>query len=146
MDILKDFLSDSEKKVIVQAIEQAENNTSGEIRVHIESLTEKPTLERAKEVFLSLNMDQTQLQNGILFYVSVRNKQFAILGDSGIDKVVPPDFWVETKQIVLDAFSNNNIPQGLVEGILLVGKQLKQYFPYQEDDQNELSNEISIGN
>jgi uncharacterized membrane protein len=146
MNNLESFLPDKAKKTIVEAIKEAEKNTSGEIRVHIENTTEKPTLERAKEVFLSLKMNQTQQKNGVLFYLDVTNKQFAILGDSGINKVVPPDFWEEAKQLVLEYLSKNQVEKALVSGILKVGEQLKQYFPYQKDDQNELPDDISIGN
>ena len=145
MHSLDNFLSDTEKKAIVQAIETAEKNTSGEVRVYIERTSEKPTLERAKEVFLSLDMNKTRLHNGVLFYVRVNDKQFAILGDSGIDQVVPSDFWEEAKHLVLSHFFKDEVSQGLIEGILLVGKQLKSYFPYQDYDENELSDEIHFG-
>ena len=146
MKKLESFLSEAEKKAIVNAIEEAEKNTSGEILVHIESKTEKPPLERAKEVFLSLNLHKTKLQNAVLFYLSVENQKFAILGDVGIDKVVPDDFWEEAKQLMLNHLSNNKVEQALVAGIRKVGKQLQEYFPHQEDDTNELSDTISFGN
>lgn len=143
MSKTEDFLTPEEEQEIVNAISIAEKNTSGEIRVHIENHSEKPPLERAKEVFLSLEMDKTQARNGVLFYVGVSDKTFAILGDEGIDKKVELDFWHMTKETVIQHFKNKNYKEGLVAGILSAGERLKSFFPYEADDTNELSNEIS---
>ena len=145
MSKTEDFLTPEEEQEIVQAIVVAEKNTSGEIRVHIEETSEKPPIERAKEVFSSLEMHKTEAKNGVLFYVGVANKGFAILGDEGINNVVESDFWDCTKDVVLENFKNKEFKKGLVEGILRAGEKLKHYFPYQSDDTNELSNEISKG-
>ncbi|MEQ3661731.1 MAG: TPM domain-containing protein [Flavobacterium sp.] len=145
MSKTEDFLTKEEEQEIVQAIVTAEKNTSGEIRVHIEETSEKPPLERAKEVFSTLEMYKTEARNGVLFYIGVANKGFAILGDEGINKVVETDFWDCTKDIVLEHFKNKEFKKGLVEGVLRAGEKLKHYFPYQSDDTNELSNEISKG-
>ena len=143
MSKTEDFLSKAEEQEIVRAIVEAEKNTSGEIRVHIEEHTEKSPLERAQEVFFELKMDETQDRNGVLFYVCVSDKKFAILGDKGINEAVESDFWDCTKDIVIANFKERNFRKGLVEGILRAGERLKKYFPYQSDDTNELSNEIS---
>lgn len=145
MSKTEDFLTQEEEQEIVQAIVSAEKNTSGEIRVHIEEISDKPPIERAKEVFSSLEMHKTEAKNGVLFYVGVANKGFAILGDEGINTVVESDFWDCTKDIVLENFKNKEFKKGLVEGILRAGEKLKHYFPYESDDTNELSNEISKG-
>lgn len=137
------FLSQEDEQEIVQAIVVAENNTSGEIRVHIEERSEKAPLDRAQEVFFELYMNETKDRNGVLFYLGIADKKFAIIGDEGIDKVVESDFWDSTKDIVLANFKEGNFKKGLVEGILRAGERLKQYFPHQSDDSNELSNEIS---
>ena len=143
MSKTEDFLSKAEEQEIVHAIVEAEKNTSGEIRVHIEEHTEKSPLERAQEVFFELKMDETQDRNGVLFYVCVSDKKFAILGDKGINEAVESDFWDCTKDTVIANFKRGNFEKGLVEGILRAGERLKKYFPFQSDDTNELSNEIS---
>ena len=143
MSKTEDFLSKTEEQEIVQAIVEAEKNTSGEIRVHIEEHTEKSPLDRAQEVFFELHMHETQDRNGVLFYVGVADKKFAIIGDEGIDKVVEADFWDCTKDVVIANFKEGNYKKGLIDGILRAGERLKHYFPYQTDDSNELSNEIS---
>ncbi len=145
MSKTEDFLTASEEQEIVQAIVIAEKDTSGEIRIHIENHSEKPPLERAQEVFLSLEMQNTKDRNGVLFYVGVEDKHFAILGDEGINKVVGDDFWNSTKDIVIENFKNNKNKEGLVKGIMEAGNRLKEFFPYQSDDTNELPNEISKG-
>ncbi|MGV6846116.1 MAG: TPM domain-containing protein [Lutibacter sp.] len=145
MSKIEDFLTAKQEQAIVNAIKTAEKNTSGEIRVHIENQSEKPPVERAQEVFYQLEMDQTHLKNGILFYLAVSSKQFAIIGDEGIHEKVSNNFWEKVKNKVLEHFSVKRYDEGLIQGILEVGKQLKTYFPHQADDVNELSDEISKG-
>jgi uncharacterized membrane protein len=145
MSITEDFLTSAEEQEIVQAIALAEKNTSGEIRVHIENHSDTPPIARAREVFNSLKMYKTQARNGVLFYVGVADHSFAIIGDSGIDDVVESDFWECTKDIVIENFINKKFKDGLVQGISRAGERLKEFFPYDTDDTNELSNEISKG-
>ncbi len=146
MSLTEDFLSATEEREIVDAIVIAEQQTSGEIRVHIEEHSDLPVLERAQEVFKMLSMHQTNARNGVLFYIGVKDRHFAIIGDDGIDKVVPYDFWESTKKTVVDHFKQNQFKEGLIKGILQTGKQLKFFFPYNgKDDINELPNEISRG-
>lgn len=137
------FLSSSDEIAVVEAINEAEKNTSGEIRIHIENHSEKPPLERAKEVFFELKMNETQARNGVLFYIGVADHSFAILGDEGIDKVVEADFWDCTKNVVIENFKAGKFREGLVEGIKNAGEKLKIHFPFNSGDENELSNEIS---
>jgi uncharacterized membrane protein len=155
MSKVEDFLTKDDEQEIVSAIGIAEKNTSGEIRVHIENGTSlkgelaKQTsitaLDRAKEVFRNLNMENTQERNGVIIYVAVKSKQFAIYGDKGINEKVGHDFWDCTKDVMANQFKNGNFKQGLIDGILRAGEQLKTHFPYQDNDTNELSNEISRG-
>ncbi len=139
------FLTHEDENEIVEAIRLAEKNTSGEIRVHIERTTSKVPFDRALEVFYELKMNETQLQNGVLIYLAVTDKQFVICGDKGINEVVATDFWDSTKEIMAAQFKQGNFKQGLIDGITKAGEQLKTYFPWQIDDTNELSNEISKG-
>ena len=145
MSKVEDFLTAMEEQAIVLAIKNAEKNTSGEIRVHIEKTTDKPPMERALELFYFLKMDATELKNGVLFYVAVKSKKFAILGDEGINKLVPANFWDEEKDILAAHFSKQEYAIGLERAIAKVGEKLKAFFPYQSDDTNELSDEISKG-
>ena len=145
MSVTENFLTAAEEQEIVQAIAMAEKNTSGEIRVHIENHSDTPPIARAREVFDSLKMYKTEARNGVLFYVGVADHTFAIIGDSGIDDVVESDFWECTKDIVIENFINKKFKDGLVLGISRAGERLKAFFPYDSDDTNELSNEISKG-
>ena len=145
MSKVEDFLTKEEESAIVEAIRVAEKNTSGEIRIHIEKSTSKIPYERALEVFHELKMDETQLQNGVLIYLAVNDKTFAICGDKGINDVFPADFWDCTRDAMVIQFKQNQYKQGLVDGILKAGEQLKKHFPWASDDTNELSNEISKG-
>ena len=145
MSKLEAFLTKEDESAVVEAIRVAEKNTSGEIRVHIEETTFMDTYERAKEIFNDLNMDATELKNGVLIYLAVGNKSFAICGDKGINNVVAPDFWDCTRDAMVNHFKKGNYKQGLIDGILNAGEQLKKHFPWQEGDTNELSNEISKG-
>ena len=145
MSKVEDFLTKEEESAIVEAIRVAEKNTSGESRVHIEATTSLDAYDRAMEVFHELNMDATELQNGVLIYLAVNDKTFVICGDKGINDVVAPDFWDCTRDAMVSQFKLGNYKQGLIDGILNAGEQLKKYFPWQEGDTNELSNEISKG-
>lgn len=145
MSATENFLTPEEERAIVNAIQIAEQNTSGEIRVHLEDHSEKPPVERAQEVFYSLGMDKTKARNGVLFYIGVSDHTFAIIGDKGIHQVVEDDFWDCTKDIVIAHFKNRRYKDGLEDGIIKAGERLKQYFPFESDDTNELSNEISKG-
>jgi uncharacterized membrane protein len=139
-----DFFSAQEKKQLEQAITDAELNTSGEIRVHIEASFSGDVLDRAARVFATLNMHKTKLRNGVLFFLGLKNRQFAIIGDAGINRVVPENFWNEIKTIMEGHFKNSEFAAGLTAGVNMAGEQLKRHFPYQNDDVNELSNEISF--
>lgn len=139
------FISREEEQEIISAIKVAEKNTSGEIRVHIEASTEKNHDERALEVFYLLEMNKTKDKNAVLIYVAVKDKKFVICGDKGINKLVPEGFWTTTKDIMQNHFKQGNFKQGIVDGILKAGEELKEHFPWQIDDEDELSNEISKG-
>ncbi|MEN8798234.1 MAG: TPM domain-containing protein [Flavobacteriaceae bacterium] len=143
MSEVEEFLSAAEEQEIVSAILEAENNTSGEIRVHIESSCNQDHYKRAQQLFHQLKMDNTRERNGVLLYVAVKDHKFVILGDKGIDKVVPDDFWDTTRDIIQEHFKKGQFKQGIVEGILMAGNELKVHFPWKSDDTNELSDEIS---
>ena len=143
MSKVEDFLSVKEEQEIVAAIREAERNTSGEIRVHIEKTTDVSHYNRALEVFHMLKMYNTKEQNAVLIYVAVHDHKFVIYGDKGIDAVVPANFWDSTKNIMQDHFKQGRFKQGIVEGVLKGGQELKIHFPWNENDVDELSNEIS---
>ncbi|MEE9350468.1 MAG: TPM domain-containing protein [Flavobacteriaceae bacterium] len=145
MSKVEEFLTQTQEQQIVKAIRTAELHSSGEIRVHIENCTPKETLVRAEEVFHYLKMDETENKNGVLFYLAVQDKKFAVIGDKNIDAKVPNGFWESTKELVLKEFKTAHFASGLVKGILNVGKELKQYYPINENDTNELINTVSVG-
>lgn len=140
---VEDFLTAEEEQEIVEAIRQAERNTSGEIRVHIERHTDKDAMIHAQEVFHWLKMDNTKEGNGVLIYIAVDDRSFVIYGDHGINKVVPENFWNRTRDIIQEHFKRQRFKQGLVEGVLMAGSELEKHFPWHDEDKNELSDEIS---
>ena len=143
MDVRK-YFSEEDRLQITNAVREAELNTSGEIRVHIEKHCKQDVLDCAASVFEKLKMHKTELRNGVLFYLAFKDRKFAILGDAGINQKVPENFWEEIKEGMAAHFREGHFAQGLSEGILEAGKQLKSHFPYQVDDVNELSDEISF--
>lgn len=145
MSKVENFLSTEEEQQVVEAIRMAEKETSGEIRVHIEKKASGDAFDRAKEVFHFLKMDETKLKNGVLIYLAVDDHAFVICGDKGIDDVVADDFWNSTKDLMASHFKSGDFKQGLIAGIRMAGEQLQHYFPCQDDDRDELSNEISNG-
>jgi uncharacterized membrane protein len=141
----KDFLSESQRKQIVDAIKQAELNTSGEIRVHLDKKCSEDVLDRAAYWFEKLQMHKTEQRNGVLFYLAYEDRKFAVLGDAGINQKVPADFWDSIKDQMVAEFKEGRFADGLANGIIASGQQLKIHFPYQSDDVNELSDDISFG-
>lgn len=137
--------TDAQKAQITKAIGIAEKATSGEIRVHIETRCREDVMDRAAFIFEKLEMHKTKLRNGVLFYVSMADHKLAILGDAGINAKVPEGFWVQIKEHLITAFKQKDYAGGLSDGIVKAGEQLKKHFPWQTDDKNELSDEISFG-
>ena len=141
----KDFFTKEQKQEILNAIKYAEKDTSGEIRVHIDETVRGDALDRAAYLFRKLEMQKTKQRNGVLFLLAYKSHKFAILGDAGVNSVVPEDFWDNIKETMTGYFSDNKFTEGLAEGIRMAGEELKLHFPYQEDDINELPDEISFG-
>ncbi|NOR86158.1 MAG: TPM domain-containing protein [Bacteroidales bacterium] len=139
------FFTKTEEIMILEAIREAETNTSGEIRIHVENRCKGDVLNRASVVFDLLKMQKTKLRNGVLFYLAIQDKKFAILGDSGINAKVADDFWDDIKILLLDRFKKGDFALGISQGILKAGEQLREHFEYMEDDINELPDDISFG-
>jgi len=137
--------TDQQKALLRRAIEVAEMDTSGEIRVHIENRCPEEPMDRAAFIFGKLGMHKTGLRNGVLFYLAVKDKKFVILGDAGINAVVPSGFWDNISEVLFRHFREDRIVEGLAEGIRMAGEQLKSHFPWQEGDINELTDDISFG-
>ncbi|MEE1947235.1 TPM domain-containing protein [Pedobacter sp. KR3-3] len=136
------LFSTQEQEQIANAIAEAEKATSGEIRIAVEKHCHGSAIERATQYFAELGMDKTSHHNGVLIYLAHEDHKFAIIGDRGIDKLVPDDFW-ETAQVAMKAhFMSGNLADGLIAGISLAGEKLALYFPYQNGDVNELPNDI----
>lgn len=138
------FFTKEQQMQIRDAIKEAESETSGEIRVHIETRLSGNVLDRAAWIFKRIGMHATADRNGVLFYLAVRNKEFAIIGDGGINAKVPENFWDKTKSVIQKHFKNEKYTEGLIDGILIAGRQLKEHFPHKKDDKNELPDEISF--
>lgn len=140
-----DFFSKDEEKRIVQAIREAERQTSGEIRVHLERDYEGAILGAASRKFFALDMERTKDRNAVLIFISPPRKDFAIYGDKGINAVVPPNFWEETKNVMQEHFRKGMFAEGVCQGVKMAGEKLQAYFPWTREDTNELSDEISYG-
>ncbi len=140
---LDDFISIPDQGRVVDAIGDAEKMTSGEIRVHVTPKCGKDVMKAAAKAFNRLKMYKTRHRNGVLIYVAFESRKFAILGDAGINSVVPQGYWDSEKDTLLEHLKSGDPATGLCKVIASVGEKLKAYFPAEEDDENELSNEIS---
>jgi len=140
----KDHINDEDQARIISAIEKAELNTSGEIRIHIESKCKEDILDHAAFIFEKLEMHKTDQRNAILFYIAITDHKFAVIGDAGIHEKVGDDFWENVKNEMTSFFKEGQLAEGLINGIEKAGNELKSYFPYQTNDKNELDNEISF--
>jgi uncharacterized membrane protein len=141
----EDFLTADQQKTVVDAVRVAEKGTSGEIRIHIDGECPSTALERAEEVFGKLGMHRTKLRNGVLIYLACNSKVFSIVGDKGINDVVPEHFWEDVIAMMGAEFRSGRFTEGLSQGVLMVGEKLQTFFPYQKDDVNEQPDEISFG-
>ncbi|MDQ6844010.1 MAG: TPM domain-containing protein [Bacteroidota bacterium] len=143
----KDFFSKEENELIVQSIRDAEKETSGEVRIYVESRCKYlDALDRAKEIFSLLKMENTKDRNGVLFYVALKDRQLAIFADTGIHTAIGEQYWKDVVAHILLFFNKENYALGIKECILKIGQALKSHFPYdQETDKNELPDEIIFG-
>jgi uncharacterized membrane protein len=137
--------SKEEEAKILAAIKDAEKDTSGEIRIHIEKKCKEDPYTDAVKALERLKRTKTKQRNGVLILVALEDHKFAIVGDKGINEKVSDSFWDETKDLMIAHFKEGRIADGIVEGILDAGAQLKQFFPYQSNDINELNDDISYG-
>jgi len=138
------LFTEQQQKHVQDAIAQAELNTSGEIRVHVDKHCKEEPMKKAIAVFEKLGMHKTEQRNAVLFYLAMEDKKLAILGDKGINEAVPTNFWDEIRDLMVSHFKKGEFTEGLSKGIVMAGEQLKSAFPYQSDDKNELSNELTF--
>jgi uncharacterized membrane protein len=140
----KEFLAQLDQPRIVESIRNAELQTSGEIRVHVQPKAPGEIREVAERTFERLGMTKTELRNGVLLFIATEERRFVILGDKGIDEKVPPGFWDEIAATLTIRFSNGDFTEGIVAAITAAGEKLREFFPRSADDVNELSDEIDV--
>ena len=143
----KPFFTEEQNEKIVNAIRDAEMQTSGEVRIFVENRCKYvDALDRAKQLFDNLEMGRTELRNGVLFYIAIKDRQLAIYADEGIHKAAGPDYWKNSVKDILSVFSKENITEGIIASLSKIGQALQTYFPYEKEiDKNELPDEIVFG-
>lgn len=141
---MKLFTKEQEDR-IVEAIKAAELGTSAEVKIHIDKHCKKDPKDEAVKWFFTLEMEKTAARNGVLIYLAYKDRKAAIIGDSGINTLVDDDFWDCTYAIMKEEFVKGDICEGLCKAVANISVKLKEYFPYSDDDINELSDEISYG-
>jgi uncharacterized membrane protein len=139
------FLTEEEKKQVDEAVKKAERETSGEIKLFIDRFCWGKIEDKVLRVFRRLGLSRTKERNGVLIYLVTTNREFAIYGDEGINKKVPENFWDRIKDSMQEGFSRGDFGKAIAEAIETIGLQLKAYFPYRQDDKNEISNKIEYG-
>lgn len=140
----KEFLARLDHDKIVSSIQQAEKETSGQIRVHVQPKSAADLRNYAERTFERLGMTKTTHRNGVLLFIASEENRFVILGDRGIDEKVPPGFWDDIAARLTARFKNGEYSDGIVEAILAAGEHLKRYFPHSDKDVDELPNEIDV--
>lgn len=141
----KDFLTEEQQSALISAIKEAEKNTSGEIRIHLDDTCREDPIKRAEKVFRYLGMDRTAQRNGVLIYLACESRVFAIIGDKGINDRVPEGFWNDVKDSMVSFFRKGDFAGGLRDAVLAAGEKLKAFFPYCSNDVNEQPDDISFG-
>lgn len=138
------FFTEVQKEAIRNSITNAETKTSGEIRVHIEEICTENAIVHAERIFAKLKMHETKQRNGVLFYLAIDSRVFAIYGDKGIHEKVTAQFWDAASAVMEQYFKKGEFTEGLIAGITVAGEQLAEHFPRAKDDKNELTNDISF--
>jgi len=136
--------NDEEQLRIRKAIEDAERHTSGQIRICIEKTCSEDPLDRAAKYFHQLDMHKTKLRNGVLIYLATVDRKFAIIGDRGLNKLVPENFWDDVKEEMLKHFKFGDLVEGIVTGLKISGEHLQKYFPHRDNGKNELPDDIAF--
>jgi len=141
------FFTEEENRLIVKAIRQAEKNTSGEVRVFVESrCTWVDAIDRAAEIFFSLKMEKTEQRNAVLVYVAVKDHQLAVFGDEGIHKKVGMTYWNNVLNEMLSGFNQKDYARAIADCVIQIGNALQSNFPFDKDtDKNELPDSIVFG-
>ena len=139
------FLTVEQQETVVAAVRLAEKGTSGEIRIHIDGNCATDAMTRAQEVFGKLGMHKTKLRNGVLIYLACNTKVFAIIGDKGINDILPENFWEDAATLLRQRFRKGQYTEGLSEVAIMIGEKLKEHFPIEPDDINEQPDETSFG-
>jgi len=144
----REYFSAAEKEQIVNAIRAAEKETSGEVRVYVESKnTYVDAIDRAAEIFYKLKMQDTDHRNAVLLYVAIKHQQLALFADEGIYQMTGAEYWNNAVKNMIEKFSKDDIPGGIEQCIRQIGETLKEKFPYiPTEDKNELPDEIVFGN
>ncbi|GJM30036.1 MAG: hypothetical protein DHS20C17_26710 [Cyclobacteriaceae bacterium] len=142
---MKAFQNQLDEARIIEAIGEVELSATAEVRVHIEKKCPIDVMDRAVQVFANLNMHRTRYRNGALLYIAYQDHKFAIIGDSGINAKVGPEFWQKERQLLAEYFKKEEFTEGICNCIRNIGKELARYFAYEEGDINELPDDISYG-
>jgi uncharacterized membrane protein len=146
-DVLEvdEFLTRAERDRVRDAVRNAEKRTSGEVRVHLDAAIMEGVLDHAAFVFDDLGMKKTKDRNGVLLYVSVPSRKVAVIGDAGIHVKSGQHYWDSVLELVLSHFREGRYCDGLCAGVERIGEQLREHFPYERDDMNELDDDVSLG-
>ena len=143
----KEFFSQGERLRIVEAVQLAEQRTSGEVRVFVESRCRyMDAIDRAAEVFFALKMEKTEQRNAVLIYVALKDRQLAVFGDEGIHQKVGDQYWQDKVKRMIHNFNREDYAEGIRQCVTDVGEALHYHFPYdRQTDKNELPDEIVFG-
>lgn len=143
----KSLFNEEDTRIIVKAIRHAEQRTSGEVRVFVESRCSwLDAMDRASEIFFTLKMEKTELRNAVLIYIALKDRQLAVVGDVGIHQKVGSIYWDKIVKEMLFSFNKADYAKGIAECAIQIGDALTTHFPYDEDtDKNELPDEIVFG-
>lgn len=143
----KSLFNEEDTRIIVKAIRHAEQATSGEVRVYVEShCSWVDAIDRAAEIFFILKMEKTELRNATLVYVALKDRQLAVFGDEGIHNKVGSEYWNRIVKEMLGSFNKNDYAKGIADCVIQIGDALKTHFPFNRDtDKNELPDEIVFG-
>ena len=140
-----EFLKQLRHDDIVAAIHEAEQKTSGELRVFVSHKATDDPVVAAQAAFVRLSMGKTRERNGVLIFVAPKTHKFAVIGDEGVHKKCGNAFWQAMAAELSSHFKKSEFTEGVIHGVRKAGELLAQHFPRRPDDTNELPDRVAQG-
>src|SRR5688572_13209680 len=138
-------------EAIEKAVAAAESRTGGEVCFAVETALDIPELwsgktprECAHEAFAHLRVWDSELNNGVLIYVLMADRDVEIVADRGAATRISPNEWETACRLMEAHFREGRFREGAVAGVEAVGGLLEREYPSRNADRDELPNQPAL--